>query len=687
MLSRCNEALNRIESESKLLDAICQIAVDVGGMRMAWVGYALDDENKTVVPKAHAGIEAGYLSEIKLSWAEDQLVGRGPVGQAIRSGRPVIIPDVVKEASFRQWLDAAWTRGYRGVICLPLKNKDRTFGTLALYLSKVRQVPADEMKWMQELADNLAFGIMNIRTREERVRMQEAVLEKSSLLDSAQDAIYVQDLSHQITYWNKSAERIYGWSAEEVTGRRFDQIVQVDAEKFAEADQVVREKGEWSGEIQKVTRHGVALTLDCRWTLLRDDQGRPKSVMTIATDITERRKLEEQFLRAQRMECIGTLAGGMAHDLNNVFLPILLAIDMLKLSEKDPTNLNVLETVESSAKRGADMVRHVLSFARGVESRRQEVQIEELLPEIEKIANDTFPKNIITRLVVPTGLWMVSGDLTQLHQVLLNLCVNARDAMPNGGSLSLSAQNINLPERHPELGLDAKPGTYVVVQVEDNGTGIPKKIIDKIFDPFFTTKELGKGTGLGLSTSLTIIKSHGGFIQVQSEAGKGTRFRIYLPATVQSPTSTRLVTPSKLRQGAGELILVVDDEASVRTIAKKTLEAFGYRVVLACDGSEALTVYESRRTEIAAVLTDMMMPVMDGPTAIQGLRKMNPQLPVIAASGLYANDRVAALADLGVKQFLPKPYTAEILLKALWDALHGSETKADLQVAEKNGVK
>lgn len=418
------------------------------------------------------------------------------------------------------------------------------------------------------------------------------------------------------------------------------------------------------------TKPGGYRWFSARGQALWDNDGKAYRMAGSITDITERKTLEQQFLRAQRMESIGTLAGGIAHDLNNVLTPIMMSIDLLKMDEADKGKLETLATIEYSARRGADMVRQVLSFARGVDVQRLNVPLHPLLHDIEKICNETFLKNIQVRVVIPSNLWTVSGDPTQLHQVLLNLCVNARDAMPNGGVLTLSAENTTLSPHRAEPNPEAKPGPYTIIQVEDNGTGMSSGVVEKIFDPFFTTKELGKGTGLGLSTTLAIVRSHGGFIRVYSEPGHGTKFRVYLPATPDSLQDVKQHEEAELPRGDGELVLVVDDEASVRQITRQTLEAFGYRVVLASDGAEAVAVYANRWTEIALVLTDMMMPVMDGPTTIRVLLRLNPKARIIAASGLNANGGVAKAANAGVKHFLPKPYTAETILKTFRQVLH-----------------
>jgi PAS domain S-box-containing protein len=499
----------------------------------------------------------------------------------------------------------------------------------------------------------------------ERKRAEERNREQAELLDRAQDAIIARDLAGRIRYWNRGAEFVYGWTASEAAGQFAEDLLGTDAEKRDAAEKTLLEKGAWNGELHQVRKGGKRVIVSSRWTLLRDEAGEPKSILVINSDITEHKQLEAQFLRAQRLESIGTLAGGIAHDLNNALGPVITALDLLRIRFPDPESQEILGILSTSAMHGAEMVRQVLSFARGVEGRKTEVQVKHLILEIERIVNDTFLKHIQVRSNVTHDIWTILGDPTQLHQVLLNLCVNARDAMPEGGVLTLSAQNLTIDEQFAAMHLEATPGPYVLIEVKDTGTGIPPEEIGRIFDPFFTTKEVGKGTGLGLSTSLGIIKNHGGFIRVHTEPRKGTKFQVYIPTQSEISIFAATQIAAEMPPGNGELILIVDDEAAVRQITQQTLEAFGYRVVLASDGAEALSVFARQGAEIAAVLMDMTMPVMDGPTTIQILRHMKPAVRIIAASGLSANDKGAHDANLAVKHFLPKPYTAENLLKIL----------------------
>jgi len=499
----------------------------------------------------------------------------------------------------------------------------------------------------------------------ERKQAELRITEQAELLDKTRDAIMVRDLEGIILFWNKGAERMYGWTVAEAVGRKAVELLHANPEKFHEANALVIQRGEWNGELQHLNSTGEELTIEARWTLVSDGAGVPKSVLAINTNITERKQIEHQFLRAQRMESVGTLAGGVAHDLNNILAPILMSIQILKLTATDSETTSILKTIETSAKRGADIVRQVLSFARGLESQRIEVQPKHLLGDVESIIRGTFPKNIQVEISVPQDIWTIEGDPTQIHQILLNLSVNARDAMPHGGTLAVSVENCVLDENYSAMNLQAKPGRYVVINVTDTGSGMPRRVIDKIFEPFFTTKELSKGTGLGLSTVMAIVKSHEGLINVYSELGRGTTFKVYLPAMDNTSDTPLVADVSQLPRGNGQTVLVIDDEASILTITSQTLQAFGYKSLTAVDGADGVAIYAQNVNEIAVVITDMNMPVMNGMAAIRALLRVNPNVKIIAASGLNVNGDAEKLVEMGVAYSLVKPYTAETLLTAL----------------------
>jgi PAS domain S-box-containing protein len=522
-------------------------------------------------------------------------------------------------------------------------------------------------------ADGRALRMVGGMSDITRARRAQARLEElATLLDKAQDAIVVRDLDHRVQFWNKSAERLYGWSAEEVEGQRLDRLLFKDPTQFYQAVGETLKNGEWVGELEQETRDGATVTIEGHWSLVRKDDGTPKSILAINTDISERKRLEKKFLRAQRMETVGTLAGGVAHDLNNMLTPIMMSVTLLKEDEEDERRLRDLSNIEMSAARGAAMVRQLLTFARGADGGHMPVDLSLVAKDVQKIARDTFPKNIDFRLEGPENIWKVQADPTQLHQVLVNLCINARDAMPDGGVLSLSLTHIVLDEVYSDMNPEAAPGPYVHIVVEDTGTGMPPEVLDRMFEPFYTTKEVGQGTGLGLSTVHSIVLQHGGFIHVYSEVGKGTKFKVYLPAIASSADSEEVaLAQTQLPRGRGELILVVDDEDTIRNVSERTLERFGYRVILAKNGAEAVSLYAQHRSEIALVITDMAMPVMDGPATIVALRSIDPDVKIVGSSGLDANGNVAKAVDAGVKDFVPKPYTAETLLTTIRRVLEG----------------
>lgn len=488
-----------------------------------------------------------------------------------------------------------------------------------------------------------------------------------SLLDATPDSLVIVDDKGNITQANKRTFQMFGYGEDDLLGKPIELLI---PERFHKKH--VAHRSKYLRDL-KSRQMGIGLDLHA----LRNDgkefpveislsyQRRGTSIIVLAAirDVSERKLLEEQFLRAQRLESIGTLAGGIAHDLNNVLGPILLSLEVMRKRIPDKSIQRMIDIIAASAKRGADLIKQVLSFARGIKGEHVAVQIRHLIGEIETIIKETFPKSITVSTRVPKDLWTVTGDATQLHQVLMNLCVNARDALPEGGRIEIAVTNVELDNQYVRMHLEAKTGRYLRIEITDNGTGIPPKVKEKIFEPFFTTKEIGKGTGLGLSTVVNVVKSHGGFINVYSEMGRGTTFTVHLPAEGIGGEDQFSEMVDLEAGGNGEMILVVDDEEAVREITRTTLEAFGYSVLTATDGTDAISTYAQHKDTIDLVITDMMMPYMDGVATIRALRKMNPGIRILAVSGLQQDGH--STRDLQNVVFLHKPYTSHRLLESI----------------------
>lgn len=433
----------------------------------------------------------------------------------------------------------------------------------------------------------------------------------------------------------------------------------------------------WAEEYRFQRKDGAYAIVQDRGFILRNAAGKAIRMVGGMRDLTEQKLLEAQSLRAQRMESIGSLSGGIAHDLNNVLTPIMMSIDMLKTDlDPDPGRNKILDIIQVSCRRGADLLRQVLSFARGLDGPRISTQLGRLIADLENVISETFPRNIKIVIQVSEQLWPITSDPSQCHQVLLNLAINARDAMiAQGGTLTVAASNLALDAQYAGTSGDAKPGPYVLLRVTDTGIGIPLAVRQQIFERFYTTKVTGQGTGLGLSTVHSIVKSHGGFIEVESEVGQGTSFKIFFPASPLLPAAESAHPfNAGLPLGRGELVLVVDDESSIRLITQQTLEAYGYRVLTAGNGAEAVALYAKQPQQIALVLTDMMMPIMGGAAIVEVLKSINPAVRIIAASGIDSQENLANSTKVQVQDFLAKPYTAQTLLKLIREVLDRAAT-------------
>lgn len=831
--SRCSEALIRIQNEQALLHEICNIAVAGAGYRMAWVGYAMDSAEKPVSVQCHAGWTDDYLNSIHLSWDGNRIDGKGPAGRVIRGGKAIVINDLSRDESFRTWAAAAAARGYKGGVWLPLKNDRRTFGVLSLYAEEVRPIAEEELVLLQGLANDLAFGIGNIRVQNERRRLQSALLkvaaavsassgneffeqlvrnmtealdadagfmavlqpgdpptariiagvrdgeampaaeydirqtpceallhdeqsvihsgvsalsgmsaslidpgveacvgrqlvdcegrvigclfvlfdhclddtgfvtstlqifstraaaeldrqhadarirEQASLLDKAQDAIIVRSIDHRVLYWNKGAERLYGWQADEAIGQRVSDLFYLDDSAFRIATQQVIATGEWTGEITQRRKDGSSLTVEGHWTLLTDADGKPRSVLAINTDITHRLAVEAQLEQAQRLEAVGQLTGGVAHDFNNLLTVILGNSELLMEKLGDNDRLRMLaEMTRTAAQRGADLTHRLLAFSRRQALEPRSVDTYAVLLGMHDMLRRTLGENIEIEFRHEPGLWRALVDPSQLEGAVLNLCINARDAMKAGGRLTMETTNAWLDEAHGTPYPDLSPGQYVLVAVSDTGTGIAPEHLARVFEPFFTTKEMGKGTGLGLSMVFGFVKQSRGHVKVYSEVGQGTTVKMYLPRADLSDEWSDSRSPGAFADSDAhrghETVLLVEDDELVRQHASNLLLGLGYAVIEATNGPDALQIIRGP-AHIDLLFTDVIMPGgMNGPQLVEAAHHVRPQLKVLYTSGYTENAIVhQGRLDKGV-HLLNKPYRRVELAQKVRLALSGS---------------
>lgn len=492
----------------------------------------------------------------------------------------------------------------------------------------------------------------------------------SLALSVAANAIVITDPQGQIEWMNPAFAAISGYSSAEALGQNITQLVRsgLHEHSFYEAMHRTISSGQpWQGELTNRRKDGSLYSEIMSITPLLEADGKISHFIAIKQDISDQKRMEALLLRTQRLESVGRLAGGLAHDLNNLLTPMLMAPPMLRMFVQDAIALESLDNIEACARRGANIIRQLLTFSRGQPGEKVPVQLRMLLRDMMRLMQEAFPKNITLKQSVPRDLPTVLGDATQLHQVLMNLCVNARDAMPQGGTLSLSLQTVSVgAEQANAHGVE--PGLYVLLTASDTGIGIPKQNLEQIFDPFFTTKNVGEGTGLGLSTSLGIVQGHQGFIEVESVVGHGSQFRIYLPASEPVSVHPAAGSGPLQPQGNGELVLVVDDEELARRATCRLLEQAGYRTIEASNGEEGLQIWRQHRASTRILVTDLMMPYRDGVSLLRELEQEPPSQPplrVVVITGYLSDPTILnGLHEAGYVT-LTKPFSASSLLDAL----------------------
>ncbi|WP_395738683.1 PAS domain S-box protein [Prosthecobacter sp.] len=676
VLSAINKTIVHEKEPKAMLTKACQIAVETGGFRMAWVGMH-DATAHKVLPVASAGMVDGYLEQVNID-LNDKERSSGPTGRCFQSGEHSICNDIEHDVRMAPWREEMLGRGYHSSASFPLKTGGKVRGVFTLYSEESAFFNEEEMLLLDELAMDISFALevgeseARRRQAEQELRWRTAFFEAQ--VHSAIDGILVLDSTGRKLLQNRRMNEL--WKIPPHIADDPDDAPQFQfvLGRVKEPEYFVQKTTHLNAHPDESSSDVIELvdgTILERYSApVRGRDGTYYGRVWTFHDITGRKKLEKQFLRAQRMESIGTLASGVAHDLNNILTPIMMSVAVLRMGTSEDKRKSLCDTIEMSAQRGAQIIKQVLTFGRGYEGEKQPLRVGSLIHEIEQMIRSTFPKNISMETEIEPSLRLVLGDATQMHQVLLNLCVNARDAMPNGGKLILSAANLDIDLSYASMVPEVTPGAYVLLKVTDTGSGIPAEILERIFDPFFTTKGVGKGTGLGLSTVHGIVKSHGGILKVESEPGVGTIFNVYLPAAAKQDGAVEGGDAAEPPAGHGELVLVVDDEPAITSAARSVLEANGYRVLLASDGIEAIEIFSKNMGEIALVLTDVMMPVMDGVLFVRTLRKLCSKVRVIGSTGVAEKGHLGQLNALHVEHVLFKPYNAATLLRTIHGVLH-----------------
>ena len=529
---------------------------------------------------------------------------------------------------------------------------------------------------VRDAAGNAVRIVGAITDLSDRKRREDILREQATLLDRAKDAIMVRGLDHRIRYWNQAAEAIYGIPRKQAIGKPVEDIVIYDdPTEFAAADAEVFEKGEWSGRFQQTRADGKTITVDGHWTLLRDEGGHPVGVLKIHTNVTERVELEGRLAQSQKLEAIGQLTGGIAHDFNNLLTVIVGNADTLAEELPDRTDvLPLVDMIRTAGERGAELTRHLLAFARRQALEPRTVRPDELVDGMRNLLRRTLGENIELAVEHAADVARVSVDPAQFESALLNLCINARDAMPGGGKLMIETDNVILDENYTERRADVAPGDYVRISISDTGTGMSAEDVARAFEPFFTTKARGQGTGLGLSMVYGFVKQSGGHVAIYSELGHGTVITLYLRQAKDHIEPVTVVEPADIA-GRGERILLVEDDDLVRAHAVQLLTGLGYGVVAATNGPEALALL---REDIPCDLlfTDVIMPGgLTGPKLAEAAHVLRPGLPVLYTSGYTENAIIHhGRVDPGIN-LLHKPYRKPELAAKLRAVLDEKRSK------------
>ena len=671
--SECTKSMTRIDNEKNLMESICRICVDVGGHRMAWVAFADKEPSKKLKAAAHWGAEDWFVENLNANWGNSEL-GNGPAGTCIRTGKITVFQDLVGNPPFNPWRETAERGGYGSCIALPLVERDLVYGALVIFDAEANAFDKEETILLEELAEDLSYGIRTIRLKEERTREVNERLMLATVMDQTSDGVITFDAGGTIQYINPSFEELCGVPATEARGIS---IHDFECSKrnpvfYRAILNVFESKQVKAGHFINKKRDGTEYDIDARISPVFGDSGQVVRYVATIRDVSQQVSLQRQLRQAQKMEALATLSGGIAHDFNNILAIIITNVEMtLEDLEKNSPLKASLDLVHKAGLRGKTLIKQFLTISRQSEESQQPVNIGAIVNECLQLLRSTLPTTIELRKQIDSELGMVSADPTQMNQVVMNLCTNARDSMlDRGGILDISISKVTLSsvEMRNYPGLAA--GRYVKLLVSDTGEGMSRDVMDRIFDPFYTTKVQGKGTGLGLSIAHGIIKNHSGNISVNSIKGIGTTFTILLPIA-ENCSAEAIKQPAEDSMTGWGHILFVDDESDYVVGMKHILERSGYTVTTETDGKRTLDLVKQNPQKYDILITDQTMPHMTGVKLAEKVLEVKPDMPIILCSGSSPGSDSAVspenIRSAGISKVLMKPVEKEEIIKTVKD--------------------